>query len=217
MDNYMMYNGTDGIYTHTVQYERDAACPVCSAGTAVPVTASMTLQQVRHALLALRLPSRSASDMSCNDTQQRRLWLHNTQQGWCQTGDQWWSKLHCTGVQCMTSARQCILPASPQLYSVYAVASTTPMNCLVMQLLDHLLQGELGELTAPSISAQGDILYMRGPLEATYKKNLSKPLFELLASPPDEEECVMVNVTDPILPNPVRVRLVAGDVEMSDA
>ena len=52
MDNYMMYNGTDGVYTHTVKYERDDADPACSAGTAVPVTPELTLQQVRTASLS---------------------------------------------------------------------------------------------------------------------------------------------------------------------
>ena len=32
MDNYMMYTGNDGVYTHTVKYERDSMCPVCSPG-----------------------------------------------------------------------------------------------------------------------------------------------------------------------------------------
>jgi hypothetical protein len=56
LDNYMMYNGTDGVYTHTVRYERDPTCPICSAGTAVPVTPQMTLQQARpaHARASVR-------------------------------------------------------------------------------------------------------------------------------------------------------------------
>lgn len=41
------YVGTDGVYTHTVAYERDAACPMCSAGAPFPVHASDTLQQAR--------------------------------------------------------------------------------------------------------------------------------------------------------------------------
>lgn len=46
LNNYMMYTGNTGIYTHTVSYEKDAGCPICSAGTLVPVTPEMTLQQV---------------------------------------------------------------------------------------------------------------------------------------------------------------------------
>eukprot|EP01025_Chloroclados_australasicus_P017913 TRINITY_DN1919_c0_g2_i3.p1 TRINITY_DN1919_c0_g2~~TRINITY_DN1919_c0_g2_i3.p1 ORF type:complete len:452 (-),score=50.88 TRINITY_DN1919_c0_g2_i3:113-1420(-) len=47
MDNYMMYVGTEAVYTYTVKYERDEACPICSGG--IPTTLkskSMTLQQV---------------------------------------------------------------------------------------------------------------------------------------------------------------------------
>jgi E2 binding domain len=84
-----------------------------------------------------------------------------------------------------------------------------------LQLLDHLLTGELGSLKAPSISINGSILYMRGPLEVTYHKNLAKPLADLLDAMPDAESCAMVVVTDPTLPNPVKVRLVDGDVQMS--
>jgi hypothetical protein len=47
MDNYMMYSGTEGVYTHTVKYERDLNDPVCGAGVAFPVSPDMTLQQVR--------------------------------------------------------------------------------------------------------------------------------------------------------------------------
>lgn len=38
--------GSQGIYTHTVQYERDASCPICSAGVALEVDPSSTLQKV---------------------------------------------------------------------------------------------------------------------------------------------------------------------------
>lgn len=85
-----------------------------------------------------------------------------------------------------------------------------------MQLIEGLLTGDtLGALKAPSISVAGSILYMRGPLEASYRPNLAKPLAELLERMPDEEDCVMVIVTDPALPAPVKVRLVAGDVTMA--
>jgi hypothetical protein len=58
MENYMMYSGTEGVYTHTVKYERDPSDPMCGAGVAVPVHADMTLQQVCAPILstALDLP-----------------------------------------------------------------------------------------------------------------------------------------------------------------
>ena len=46
MDNYMMYSGTDGVYTHTVKYERDTGDPACGAGVALHINPDMTLQQV---------------------------------------------------------------------------------------------------------------------------------------------------------------------------
>jgi hypothetical protein len=84
-----------------------------------------------------------------------------------------------------------------------------------LQLLDTFLaDGLLGKLKAPSISAAGSILYMRGPLEASYQQNLKKRLCELLDRMPSDEECATVIVTDPTLPTPVKVRLVKGDVNM---
>jgi hypothetical protein len=38
--------GSQGIYTHTVSYEKDDACPVCSAGVLLHAPADATLQQV---------------------------------------------------------------------------------------------------------------------------------------------------------------------------
>ena len=38
LDNYCLFNGGDGVYSAVVSHERDAGCPVCSAG--VPVAAS---------------------------------------------------------------------------------------------------------------------------------------------------------------------------------
>lgn len=43
----MMYMGADGVYTHTVCYERDDQCLVCSAGVPVQASDEMTLEQVR--------------------------------------------------------------------------------------------------------------------------------------------------------------------------
>lgn len=52
MDNYMMYMGNDGVYTHTVQYARDPDCPVCGPGLPLEVTPAMTLQEVLDAMKA---------------------------------------------------------------------------------------------------------------------------------------------------------------------
>jgi hypothetical protein len=41
------YAGSQGIYTHTVAYERNEQCPVCSPGVELNAPASSTLQQVR--------------------------------------------------------------------------------------------------------------------------------------------------------------------------
>jgi ubiquitin-activating enzyme E1 C len=36
LDNYFMYMGTDGVYSHTFQYEKRKSCPVCG-GEAMPI------------------------------------------------------------------------------------------------------------------------------------------------------------------------------------
>mmetsp|Transcript_34942 Transcript_34942/g.77699 ORF Transcript_34942/g.77699 Transcript_34942/m.77699 type:complete len:431 (+) Transcript_34942:72-1364(+) len=46
LNNYLMYMGSQGIYTHTVAYERDTSCPICSAGVPLDVDPDATLQQV---------------------------------------------------------------------------------------------------------------------------------------------------------------------------
>uniref|UniRef100_A0A7S3FHR4 NEDD8-activating enzyme E1 catalytic subunit n=1 Tax=Prasinoderma singulare TaxID=676789 RepID=A0A7S3FHR4_9VIRI len=50
MNNYMMYMGTAGVYTHTVAYERDPECAVCSPGVPFSAPAAMTLQAFIDAL-----------------------------------------------------------------------------------------------------------------------------------------------------------------------
>ena len=45
----LRYMGSDGIYTHTVQYERDPHCPVCSPGVPITISADLLLSQVNHA------------------------------------------------------------------------------------------------------------------------------------------------------------------------
>lgn len=44
LDNYVMYMGGQGIYTHTVSYERDPTCLVCGAGVPVKAPAGTTLR-----------------------------------------------------------------------------------------------------------------------------------------------------------------------------
>lgn len=51
MNNYMMYVGSEGIYTHTVAYERDPQCPVCSAGVPLSVASDTTLEAVMQAMV----------------------------------------------------------------------------------------------------------------------------------------------------------------------
>ena len=36
----------EGVYTHTVKYEKDSACPMCSASVPFRVSSKDTLQQV---------------------------------------------------------------------------------------------------------------------------------------------------------------------------
>ena len=38
--------GSQGVYTHTVSYDKDADCPICSAGVTLTVDPNSTLQQV---------------------------------------------------------------------------------------------------------------------------------------------------------------------------
>lgn len=52
LNNYMMYMGSQGIYTYTVAYEKDEACPVCSAGVMLQAPADATLQQVIDLMLS---------------------------------------------------------------------------------------------------------------------------------------------------------------------
>eukprot|EP00897_Mesotaenium_endlicherianum_P009980 jgi/Mesen1/900/ME001156S00133 len=44
MDNYMMYVGTGGVYSHTVSYEKDPECIICSPGVPLEVNSDITLQ-----------------------------------------------------------------------------------------------------------------------------------------------------------------------------
>lgn len=40
------YSATDGVYTLTTPYERDASCPICSSGVPFAIAPTATLQQV---------------------------------------------------------------------------------------------------------------------------------------------------------------------------
>ena len=71
MNNYMMYMGSQGIYTHTVAYEKDPQCIVCGPGISVSVTAEQTLEHVlgmlsKHASLGGELTAPSISCGSRN-------------------------------------------------------------------------------------------------------------------------------------------------------
>lgn len=65
LDNYMMYTANAGVYTHTVKYEKDEACPICSAGTLLEVAPDATLQQVcgRIACCSCKHPSTGHASM----------------------------------------------------------------------------------------------------------------------------------------------------------
>ena len=41
LDNYMMYNGVTGLYTHTFDYARNEKCPVCGSPTLVATLSSV--------------------------------------------------------------------------------------------------------------------------------------------------------------------------------
>lgn len=41
----------EGVYTHTVKYEKDPACPMCSASVPFKVASKDTLHQVWHPYL----------------------------------------------------------------------------------------------------------------------------------------------------------------------
>merc|ERR1711937_459478 len=46
MNNYMMYMGGEGIYTHTVAYEKDDECAVCGAGISMSIFREETLEDL---------------------------------------------------------------------------------------------------------------------------------------------------------------------------
>lgn len=59
LNNTTVFNGTRGVYTHTVAYDRDPCCPVCSPGVPLALARGSTLQALVDALLR-RYPDRLA-------------------------------------------------------------------------------------------------------------------------------------------------------------
>ena len=51
LNNYMMYVGTDSVYTLKSEYEKDPGCPMCSFGVLLPLSRNYTLQETINALL----------------------------------------------------------------------------------------------------------------------------------------------------------------------
>ena len=70
LENYMMYSGDEGIYTHTFQYEQKPDCPVCgNVAKVVHVSRSATLGQFLESLgeraeAQLKQPSLTADGKS---------------------------------------------------------------------------------------------------------------------------------------------------------
>ena len=64
MNNYMMYVGTDGVYSHTVEYERDPMCVMCSPGIAHSVSAYATLKDFMSSIVAAHPDSLSEPSVS---------------------------------------------------------------------------------------------------------------------------------------------------------
>lgn len=60
------YTGSQGIYTHTVSYEKDTSCPVCSAGVLVEAAADATLQGVSGEWDAVLLGLLASTSLSFN-------------------------------------------------------------------------------------------------------------------------------------------------------
>lgn len=52
LNNYTMYMGAEGIYSHTVAYERDPSCPICSKGIEVSIDPQITLQGLIDIMMA---------------------------------------------------------------------------------------------------------------------------------------------------------------------
>lgn len=93
------------------------------------------------------------------------------------------------------------------------------MHAYGMQLMKDLqgLAQLEGKLAKPSISVDTAILYMHGPLEEQYRKNLVEPLRKLLPQPLSQCSSCMMTITDTSQQNPIRIRLVAkADDQMNE-
>ncbi|GMH36338.1 hypothetical protein BSKO_04206 [Bryopsis sp. KO-2023] len=68
MDNYMLYNGGDGVYTQTMSYEKDPECFVCSSGIPFTTSRTTTLQQFIDSLMGdARFSDKlTAPSITCN-------------------------------------------------------------------------------------------------------------------------------------------------------
>lgn len=48
LNNFMMYVGSESVYSHCVEYKRDAECIICSPGLGLDVDPRHTLQEVNY-------------------------------------------------------------------------------------------------------------------------------------------------------------------------
>jgi len=69
MANCMIFNGVKGVYTHTVAYDRDPTCPVCSSGVPLVLPPGATLQTLLDGLVAAFPDRLSAPSVSYGTTQ----------------------------------------------------------------------------------------------------------------------------------------------------
>jgi len=67
MNNYMMYVGTDGVYAHTVEYERDLACVMCSPGIAHEMRMEATLEDFMSSIVSAHSDVLSAPSVKFGD------------------------------------------------------------------------------------------------------------------------------------------------------
>jgi len=67
MNNYMMYVGTDGVYSHTVEYEKDSSCMMCSPGIAHEMSLNATLEDFMTSIVAAHADALSAPSVSFGD------------------------------------------------------------------------------------------------------------------------------------------------------
>lgn len=218
------YAGSQGIYTHTVAYERNPQCPVCSPGIELTAPADSTLQQVRVVValgwvLAVQVMVQRTTG-HCTDKQGHTPKvcgageLVRLQAGCAGRGTVWLcGALQAVGggwaaQSCMEGAVSwCMLMMAVCTPPLHIQASNHPVCCLVTvwQVIDRMLEHPvLAKMLAhPSVSNGTKQLYSRGVFEASTKANLAKPIAELL----EGETTVLLTVNDKKLSAPLRVRL----------